>query len=523
MSGKRQAKKEHRRAEEMLAGEVAFAGGVGADEDRQRGGLEDGMPWSEWEDLLSRRRFRELAELLGSKSRSEKDTERLADLWDAEVWAWQRAARTNPGNGEVVRTALARVEKLASETASRMPSERRMDVIRRLRQTVLDLCEIDDYSRHFLEAATSLLRWLDDDPALLAVALASAVCTRQDRDRDRFAERIAARGVASGEDRDDVLNMIANLAKERWRDIVEGLARLRPLLEKEDWDEAVRSASEGIAQDVLAELSCGWGPADLERLRLALESARRVLPDAAALPTLELAVIALAAGEQASGFVRRYLEERPTLEDALLLFRVLVMADPLEPGMFNAISEARAAVTARLDLRWSVWRRDLRLLLDEASLEEIRSVKARLQALLETGSLDTVDRTILRDSLADVIDEEEHELVLEGAFIEVQGATGEVDEKEPELDEETWDESGDWEEEEDWDEDEEEDKELDLPVPEQNSYEKEESRVKSLLERLFPPPQLVMKPLGPAPEPLQEKDLESLLRSLRRQAVETGK
>jgi hypothetical protein len=240
------------------------------------------------------------------------------------------------------------------------------------------------------------------------------------------------------------------------------------------------------------------------------------LADLAVLETLELAVAALAAGEQAPGLVRRYLEERPTLEEALLLFRMLVMADPLEPGMFDAISEARAAVTARLDLRWSVWQRDLRLLLDEASLEEIRSVKARLQALLETESLDAVDRTILRDSLADVIEEEEHELVREGAFIEVQGATNELGEREedPELDEETWVESNDWEDEEDWDEDEEEDEELDLPVPEQNPYEKEESRVKSLLERLFPPPQLVMKPLGPAPEPLQEKDLEPLLRPL---------
>jgi hypothetical protein len=39
------------------------------------------------------------------------------------------------------------------------------------------------------------------------------------------------------------------------------------------------------------------------------------------------------------------------------------------------------------------------------------------------------------------------------------------------------------------------------------------------LESLFPPPRLVLKPLGPAPEPLQPADLEPLLRPLRRQEL----
>jgi curved DNA-binding protein CbpA len=41
----------------------------------------------------------------------------------------------------------------------------------------------------------------------------------------------------------------------------------------------------------------------------------------------------------------------------------------------------------------------------------------------------------------------------------------------------------------------------------------------SLLEKLFPPPRLALKPLGPDPEPLQPDDLEPLVRPWRQAAL----
>ena len=441
--------------------------------------LEAGRLWLHWKESLTPAHVWNLADFLESKSRGEKDPERLAALWEAELWARRKEARLKPGRGEAAKAALARLERFASDAGRRLPPEWRPELARRLRESLLDLCELDDYSRHFLTAATALLEHREDDPAVLAVALASAVCACDDRAVDRFTERIAARGVASEEEQEDVFEVVSHLAKEEWPDIARCLPRLRPLLDGKDLEAAERRMANAIVDDFILDLANGWRREELHDMRIALGATRRELPEVPVLALLDSACGCLDAATESREVLRRFLEENPSLEAALMVYRVMNAGYPWAPDNEEAIAlvwQSREAIIDRFDHHWRVWWKCLPELIEDAEEEELQRLASRLEELLELEGLDEGDLIMLRGTLAKVRREE------------------------PSPPEEDDDEEEDWEDEPGTDE--------------------SQERIRALLERLFPPPRLVLKPLEPAPEPLQPKDLEPLLRPLRRQAVE---
>jgi hypothetical protein len=225
-------------------------------------------------------------------------------------------------------------------------------------------------------------------------------------------------------------------------------------------------------------------------------------------------------GTDAAREVRSFLEREPDLEAALTLFLLLDRALTEIPELLPALSQVRVAVIDRLDRRWQMWRRHLLDLFDEATPEESQRLKERLYLLQDRGDLEARESEVIRNAL-DQIERWQgndrrrlEKWAREEGRIPADPDAPREEDQDPEdwedEDEEQDDIDGD---EDDWEDDDEDTKEH--PLPDVSLED-----LKRLLERLFPPPRLVMKSLEPAPEPLQPQDLQPLLRPLRRQSVE---
>jgi hypothetical protein len=373
--------------------------------------------WLKVRQLLAREEYRPLALFLESKSRSEKRPDRLAVLWALELWAWKLEVRDEaeedddepdlPG-WEAAEAALARLRRMAAEVAQRIPGEQRAGVARFLRVELAHLLDVLPFSRDALDAAGTLLQHLPDDPALLAMAVVSAVALGDGRARDLFAARVAARG-ARGVDQTAVLAVVAGLDSQEAVHIARGVSLLRPLFTEDGWREAVDRATRGIVEDVMDCLVGGWTRDRLRRLRADVASCRGLLPEAAGLEALEAALDCLRPEAHAKVVLRQFLARCPDLDRALVVLRVLdVAAGPWgTPAVRAAASEASAAVVSRLDLRWRLWRPFLPMLAVGPNAKEVRRLKTRVRQLLRSKDLRPEDRTALQEVLTEIAELEQ--------------------------------------------------------------------------------------------------------------------
>ncbi len=356
--------------------------------------------------LLEARDFRQLAGLLGSLSDAEKAPERTARLWSLELWAWERAlaeaepdrflAHTEPPE----HAALVRLVRMAGDVAGRLPGEQRPEAARFLRGQLFELSEEQFLCNHSLEAATTLLRHLPDDPGLLLIALTAAANAKDFRAQSLFAARIAARGEARTTDRETVLQLVSQIVLEKAEVFVRVLPSLRLLLGEEAWPRAQAIVLANVIDLVCGDLDRFYEAADVRVLIRELAIYRPALdgrPEMAALEATLACVQPDGGGTQA---LRSLLGRSPELEVALVALRVLAAASTpwAPPAVEEAFEFARAAVISRLDLRWRLWRPALTGLMIGASRSQVRLLRDRIGQMLRGEGLQKEDRLALEEA-----------------------------------------------------------------------------------------------------------------------------
>lgn len=384
------------------------------------GDIEGLKAWNAVRELREAGNYRQLARLLGSLSGAEKTPERMARLWSVELWAWGRAAEADIEEREeqeddelampaepAVHTALVRLGRMAGEISDRLPSEQRPAAARFLRGQLFDLCAAQHFCNHSVDAAAALLRHLPEDPGLLVVALAGAVCSRDVRARRLFADRIASRGAARPDDRSVVLRLVGEIALEKTDATVQILPLLRPLLGEEAWPQALDVVFGTFVADVCARLLFYYEGEDEIRLILReLEVYRPLLAEHPELAVLEAALDCALPGRSGGAQVlRKLLKNTPRLEAALVAFRLLAAMDdfPGAPsGVGKALDHAREMAISRLDLRWRLWQPLLINLVTGASRKQTRLLRDRIQELLRHTELKPEDREGLEEALTQI-------------------------------------------------------------------------------------------------------------------------
>ncbi len=361
--------------------------------------------WAQAKALLGSRSFGELAAFLRTAGARAKTSGRLAALWSLELWA--RRSETEGVDLDQAHLALVRLIEMAVAIDHRFTAAERPQVARFLRDELLELCNVLYVCGHFLDAAKALLEHLGDDSGLLAVALAGAVSSRDDRTRRAVTARIAALGPARA-DQETLLRLIDNLAAERPSITVPVLTALKPLFTGAGWSEALdRVAPEAVdgmrrglveAYDVEAEDPEGaaWV---LSEVRKDLELYRPLLDGRPELAALELAVDCYGTPPAAAKLaVGSFLDRFEGLEPALVLYgqALDLSAVGVSPQVDAALTEA---VIDRLDARWTLWLRFLIPLAFDATARQFRRLRKKIRRLLKDADLEDDDRQALRDIL----------------------------------------------------------------------------------------------------------------------------
>ena len=363
--------------------------------------VEQARTWAAAEALLESESFGELASFLKAAETGVETPQRLAALWSLELWARREEGR-DLDHKEAHRT-LVRVIEMAAAIDNRFAAAEWPQVARFLRGELVELCEVLFFCDHFLDAAEALLEYLVDDAGLLAVALAAAVSSRNDRARDEYAVRVAARGPAPAE-RDGLLRVVESIAAERPVTAMPALTALRPLFTGDDWSEVLDRVAPEAVDTMLAGLAGAAEIADqdpeeaewiLGAVRRDLDLCRPLLGERPELAALEVTVESWGAGPAAAQHVQRFLGRFASLGPALMLYRQAVeLRDTVTyPDVDAAVVEA---VVDRLDHRWRAWVPYLEPLVDDATPEQLRRLGRKARRWSKDKTLDEGDRESLR-------------------------------------------------------------------------------------------------------------------------------
>ncbi len=364
-------------------------------------GVAEARRWTEVKALLGAESFGELAAFLRSAGAPTETPERLAALWSLELWA-RRETTWGLDRGEI-HQVLVRLLEMATAVSGRFAAVERPQVARFLRDELLELCQALFFCNHFLAAAEALLEHLTGDAGLLAVALAGAVSSRDDRARRRYAAQIATRGPAPA-DREILLRLVESFAAERSEVSVPVFTALRPLFADAGWSEALDRLAAEALEGIRDELVDAWVDAiedpeavvwSLNQIRRDLDLYRPLLGEHPELAALDVAVGCWRTPSAAELHVGHFLSRFEGLEPALTLYRLALELRGEDPRLEIEAAIAEAVID-RLDARPKLWVRYLPSLIFAASPEQLRRLDEKIRGFTEDEPLDEDEREMLR-------------------------------------------------------------------------------------------------------------------------------
>jgi hypothetical protein len=357
------------------------------------------------QQLLARRRFVELAELLRSRSRTAStaaDAADLAALWSLELWARSRWD-DEEGGDEELRPALSesyphgtlvRLAEMAAEIGRRIPAEQRAGVARVLAGELFDLCD-GGFCDHTAAAALSLLEQQPGDAVgadLLLAGLAGALEGRALRSLQALSAQLDRRGRGTAELSDVARRLLARIAREDPPILAQILKAVRALFADAAWPqvtELVAREMGGPFAEVLEEASFtalgdqAAGARAVSAVREQLGLLRPALGETLGFAAVELIVAGWPNAIEPR--LARFFAAFPGWEPPLAVLRVLAkaMGPPWSPSSLDRPAGLLArAVIDRLDDRWPLWCPGIPTLAFTADPDDLDRLEDRVLALL---------------------------------------------------------------------------------------------------------------------------------------------
>lgn len=385
-------------------------------------------------------RHQELARRLALQAKDETSADRLAVLWSLELCCMRWADDEEEEDDETswfdepeddrhavtMRLTLRRLASMSTAIGHRFPAAQRAGVGRYLRDALLDLCANVFFDASMQAVAEALLAHLPDDPELMLVALAGAVCGHDGQAHRSLATRIAQSDARLDLDRESTDELLLTITDEPPRFAATIFAAAQPLFSPAQWDRALDLVAERLAERLCIDLEMAPGLSADEHMEMEVkrtlretpvDAFRSLLAGRAAYETMVL-LVGLLEGRRRHSVeeqVAAHLQRFPALRDALRLLRLLtqIPEDVSDLVPRDVMGTLMNTIIDRIDADFRTWLSDLPMVVLWLVPKQERRLRGKLTRMLRNRGLDDETRRKLIEAriLFDEVREEKRRLL----------------------------------------------------------------------------------------------------------------